>query len=539
MSAKQLLFRAEAREKLLRGVSALADAVRITLGPRSKSVLIAKKWGTPLVCNDGVTIAKELELPDPEEDLGARMIRQAAERTGDTVGDGTSTSTLLAQAIYADGVRNVAAGASAIELRRGLDRGLRAAVASIRNLSRPVTSRREKVQVATLSAHNDEEMGKLVADAVERVGADGVVSLEEAKGTETALEVVEGMSFDRGFLSAYFVSDRARMESVLEDPRILLYEGKIAVMQDLLPMLEELAKSGKPLLVIAEDVEGEALATLVVNRIRGVLASLAVKAPGFGDRRKAMLQDIAILTGGRVISAELGMKLENVRMDDLGSCARVVSDKDTTTIIGGGGSKQAIAARIEELRAEHRDAKSDYDKEKLQERLAKLTGGVAVIRVGAPSEAEMKSRKEAFEDAISATKAAVAEGVVPGGGLSLLRAIEEVRREESACDGDERTGLRILARALEAPTRAIADNSGFDDGVVVEKMRGGKGDFGFDAARGEFCDLVVAGIIDPTKVVRTALENAVSVAGVMLLSEATMTDVPEKEKPVAGLGAVD
>ena len=534
MSSKHLLFRAEAREKLLRGVSALADAVRITLGPRSKSVLIAKKWGTPVVCNDGVTIAKEMELADPEEDLGVKMIRQAAERTGDAVGDGTSTSTVLAQAIYAEGIRNVAAGASAIDLKRGLDRGLAAAVAAIRTMSRPVTSRREKEQIATISAHNDAEMGRLVADAVERVGADGVVTLEEAKGTETVLEVVEGMSIDRGYLSPYFVTDAARMECSLEAPLILLHEGKITVMKDLLPLLEEVAKQGRPLVVLAEDVDGEALATLVVNRVRGILASLAVKSPGFGDRRKAMLEDLAVLTGARVITAELGQKLENVRIEDLGSCQRVVSDKDQTTFIGGGGDPAAIAGRIAQIRREMEDTKSDYDREKLQERLAKLTGGVAVIRVGAASEAELKSRKEAYEDAISATRAAVAEGIVPGCGLSLLRAIDAVHREESGSDGDERTGLRILERALEAPTRTIADNSGFDDGVVVDRMRAGQGDFGFDAARGEFRDLTQAGIIDPTKVVRIGLENAVSVAGVLLLSEATMTDEPEPARPAAG-----
>jgi chaperonin GroEL len=533
MPPKQLLFRSEARAKLLRGATALAEAVRITLGPRSKSVLIAKKWGAPIVCNDGVTIAKELELRDLEEDLGVRTIRQAAERTGDAVGDGTSTATLLAHAIYADGVRNVEAGASAVDIKRGLDRGLRAAVASIQRLSRPVSGKREKEQIATISAHNDPEMGKLVADAVERVGADGVVSLEEAKGTETALEVVDGMSFDRGFLSPYFVTDPARMECVLEKPLVLLHETKIVSMQALVPVLEHVAQSGRPLLIIAEDIETEALATLIVNKVRGTLASAAVKAPGFGDRRKEMLADIAVLTGARVLSPELGQKLENVKVEDLGTASRVVIDKDSTAIIGGSGDKRAIADRVERIRREIRESKSDYDKEKLQERLAKLTGGVAVIRVGAATEAELKSRKEAFEDAVSATKAAVAEGVVPGGGLVLLRAIDAVRMEESSCDGDERTGLKILAHALEAPTRTIADNSGVDDGVVVERMRGGSGNFGFDAARSVYCDLVEAGIIDPTKVVRMALENAVSVAGVLLLSEATMTEPepPKHESP--------
>jgi len=532
MSHKHLLFRTEARAKLLRGATALADAVRITIGPRSKSVLIAKKWGPPIVCNDGVTIARELELKDLDEDLGVRTIRQAAERTGDAVGDGTSTATLLAHAIYAEGVRNVEAGASAVAIKHGLDRGLRAAVAAIQRISRPVTGHQEREQIATISAHNDEQIGKLVADAVERVGADGVVSLEDAKGTETALEVVEGMSFDRGFLSPYFVTDPARMECVLEKPLILIHEAKISAMQTLLPVLEHVAQSGRPLLIIAEDVETEALATLVVNRMRGTLTSVAVKAPGFGERRKELLGDIAILTGGRVVSPELGQKLESVKLEDLGSASRVVVDKDSTAIIGGAGDKRAITERSERLRREIREAPSDYDKEKLQERLAKLTGGVAVIRVGASTEAEAKSRKEAFEDAVSATKAAVAEGVVPGGGLVLLRAIEAVRAEEASCEGDERTGLKILERALEAPTRTIAENSGYDDGVVVERMRTGSGNQGFDAARGVFCDLVEAGIIDPTKVVRLALENAVSVAGVLLLSEATMTEPPEPA-PVA------
>ncbi|HSK03718.1 MAG TPA: chaperonin GroEL [Kofleriaceae bacterium] len=526
MPPKHLLFRSDARARLLRGATALADAVRITLGPRSKSVLIGKKWGPPVVCNDGVTIAKELELADLEEDLGVRMIRQAAERTGDAVGDGTSTSTLLAHAIYAEGVRNVEAGASAVELKRGLDRGLRAAVAAIQRLSRPVASKREKAQIATISAHNDAALGQLVADAVERVGAEGVISLEDAKGTETALEVALGMSFDRGFLSPYFVTDAARMECTLDRPLILIHDGKLSAMQSIVPLLEQVAQSGRPLLIIAEDVEAEALATLIVNRMRGTLASVAVKAPGFGDRRKEILGDIATLTGGRVISAELGHKLEHTKLADLGSASRVVVAKDSTAVIGGAGDKAAIGDRIERLRHEIREVKSDYDREKLQERLAKLSGGVAVIRVGAATEAEARSRKEALEDGVSATKAAVAEGIVPGCGLALLRAIDAVRAEEAACEGDERTGLAILARALEVPTRVIADNSGHDDGVVVERMRGGTGNYGFDAARGVYVDLVEAGIIDPTKVVRMALENAVSVAGVLLLSEATMTEPP-------------
>jgi len=527
MAHKQLLFKSAAREKVMKGATALADAVRVTLGPKSKCVLLEKKWGRPVVCNDGVTIAKEVELKDPEENLGARMIREAAERTGDAVGDGTTTSALLAHAIFSEGVRNVAAGASAVDLKRGLDRGLRLAVKALQGLSRPVASRLEKAQIATISAHNDPAIGELVADAVEKVGQEGVITVEEAKTTETALEVVEGMQFDRGYLSPYFITDPEKMETVLEDPLILLHEKKISNLKDLLPLLEQVAKAGRPLLVLAEDVEGEALATLVVNKIRGVLPSAAVKAPGFGDRRKAILEDIAILTGGQVLAEELGLKIENLTLNDLGKAKKVVIDKDKTTIIEGGGPKKAIDGRCKELRKQIEDTTSDYDREKLQERLAKLAGGVAVIRVGAPSETELKNRKEAFDDAISSTKAAMAEGIVPGGGLALLRTIDSVAKEEANCAGDERTGLLILKRALEAPTRQIAENSAVDAGVVVDRMRTGSGNIGFDAARGEYVDLVAVGIIDPTKVVRTALENAVSVASVLLLTEATLTEVPE------------
>ena len=533
MAHKQLLFRSEARERILRGATALADAVRVTLGPKSKSVLIEKKFGTPIVCNDGVTIAKETVLEDPVENLGAQMIRQAAEKTGDAVGDGTSTATILAQVIFADGVRNVVAGASAVDLKRGLDRGVRAAVASLREMSRPVTSRLEKAQVATISAHNDTAIGDLVADAMEKVGGEGVITVEESKTTETQLEVVEGLQFDRGYLSPYFVTDPEKMEAVLEDARVLLTDKKIGVMKDLLPLLEQAARSGESLVLIAEDVEGEALATLVVNKLRGALKCVAVKAPGFGDRRKAMLEDIAILTGGQVVAEELGIKLDKLQIAELGRVKRVVVDKDNTTLIGGEGDKLAIEGRRQQIRQQIEKTTSDYDKEKLEERLAKLSGGVAVIRVGAPSEAEMKSKKEALDDAISATKAAVAEGIVPGGGLALLRAVASVEREEALCDGDERTGLQILKRALEAPTRQIAENSSADGGVVVNEMRKGIGTQGFDAARKQYVDLVVAGIIDPTKVVRIALENAVSVASVLLLTEATLTEVPEpkEERP--------
>ena len=533
MAHKQLLFRSEAREKILRGATALADAVRVTLGPKSKSVLIEKKFGAPLVCNDGVTIAKEMDLKDPVENLGAQMIRQAAERTGDAVGDGTSTSAILAQSIFADGVRNVAAGASAVDLKRGLDRGARVAVEALRGLSRPVKSRLEKAQIAAISAHNDPAIGELVAEAMEKVGGEGVITVEESKTTETQLEVVEGLQFDRGYLSPYFITDPEKMEVVLEGARVLLTDKKIGVMKDLLPILEQVARTGESILIIAEDVEGEALATLVVNKIRGALKCVAVKAPGFGDRRKAMLEDIAILTGGQVVSEELGIKFESLELKELGRVKRVVVDKDNTTIIGGEGDKKAIDGRKQQIRQQIDKTTSDYDKEKLQERLAKLAGGVAVVRVGAPSEAEMKSKKEALDDAISATKAAVAEGIVPGGGLALLRVVEAVDREESKSEGDERTGLQILKRALESPTRQIAENSAVDGGVVVNEMRKGSGNLGFDAARKEYVDLVEAGIIDPTKVVRVALENAVSVASVLLLTEATLTEVPEpkEERP--------
>ncbi|HEY7750638.1 MAG TPA: chaperonin GroEL [Aestuariivirgaceae bacterium] len=529
MAHKQVLFRSSAREKILRGATQLADAISVTLGPRSKSVLIEKKWGAPIVCNDGVTIAKEFDLKDPEENLGARMLRQAAEKTGDMVGDGTSTSTILAHAIFADGVRNVVAGASAIDIKRGLDRGAKCAIETLKALSRPVATRKEKAQVAAISAHNDLAIGELVANAMDKVGAEGVITVEESKTTETTLEVVEGMQFDRGFLSPYFVTNE-KMEAVLEDALILISDRKISALKDFLPILDLVLKAGRPLLVVAEDVESEALATLIVNHVRGTLKSCAVKAPGFGDRRKAMLQDLAILTGGQLVSEELGLKLENTTVEQLGRAKRLVVDKDNTTIIDGGGPRKQIDDRIEQIRREIEKTTSDYDREKLQERLGKLSGGVAVIRVGAPSEAEMKSKKEALDDAISATKAAVAEGVVPGGGLALLRCIEAVTREEVKCDGDEKTGVQILKKALEAPARQIAENSAVDGGVVVARMLGGKGNEGFDASRKEYVDLIEAGIIDPTKVVRVGLENAVSVASVLLLTEATMTEIPEEKK---------
>ncbi|WP_160287982.1 chaperonin GroEL [Pseudomonas knackmussii] len=531
MAHSKLLFGSQAREKVLRGATQLADAVRVTLGPRSKSVLIRRGWGTPVVCNDGVTIAKQVDLEDPEENLGAQMLCQAAERTGEAVGDGTSTATVLAHAILADGIRNVVAGASAIDIKRGLDRGLQRAVASLKAQSRPVSSRKEKVQIASISAHNDNAIGELVADALEKVGSEGVISVEESKTTETVVEVVEGMRFDRGYVSPYFITDTDKMQAVLEDAYLLLSDQKIGLLKDLIPLLEQVAKSGRPLLFIAEDIEGEALATLIVNQIRGILRAVAVKAPGFGDRRKELLQDIAVLTGAQVISSDLGIRLEQVDLSQLGRVQRVVVDRESTTLIGGAGERPAIEARLQQIRAQLDRSTSEYDQEKLRERLAKLSGGVAVVRVGAPTEAEMKTRKDALDDAIAATKAAIAEGLVPGGGLALLRAVKAIAEEEANCQGDERTGLQILRRALEAPARTIAENSAVDAGVVVARMLAEEGDRGFDASNNQYVDMYEAGIIDPTKVVRVALENAVSVASVLLLTEATLTELPEKEPP--------
>ncbi len=530
MSAKHLLFHAAARDKVLRGASALADAVRVTLGPKSKCVLIGRKWGNPLVCDDGVTIARELELEDPEEDLGARMLRQAAVRTGDAVGDGTTTATLLAHAIFAEGVKNVVAGASAIDLRRGLEKGAAAAVDALEGISRPVRTSAEKEQVAASSAHGDTAIGRMVAEAVGKVGDEGVITVEESKTTATVLDVVEGMRFDRGYVSPYFVTDAERMECVYDDPYVLLHDRKIGSIQDLLPLLEQVHRAGRPLLIVAEDVDGDALATLVVNKLRGTVAVVAVRAPEFGDRRKATLEDIAVLTGGRVISEELGRKLDSATIEDLGRVAQVRADNDHTTLVGGKGEPALLRARAGQIRKEIARTTSDYDREKLEQRLARLTGGVAVIRVGAATEADLKNKKDAFEDAIHTTKAAIAEGIVPGAGLALLRAEGALAALEGTLEGDEKTGVRILRRALEAPTRQIAENSGLDPGVVVDHMRGGQGAYGLDAATGKYVDLLEAGIVDATKVVRTALENAVSVAGVLLLTEATLVEAPEKEE---------
>ncbi|PMZ93099.1 MULTISPECIES: chaperonin GroEL [unclassified Pseudomonas] len=531
MAHSKIVFRAAAREKILSGATQLADAVRVTLGPKSKSVLIQNKWGNPTVCNDGVTIAKRVDLQDPEENLGAQMLRQAAERTGDAVGDGTSTATVLAHAILAEGIRNVVAGASAIDLKRGLDRGLTLVVESLAAQSRPVSTPKEKAQVATLSAHNDAVIGQLVADALEKVGVEGVVSVEESKTTETVVEVMEGMRFDRGYVSPYFVTDAEKMLVELDDAYLLLCDHKIGALKDLLPLLELIAKSGQPLALIADDIEGEALTTLVVNQIRGILRAVAIKAPGFGDRRKEMLQDMAVLTGATVVSNDLGITLEQVELGQLGRAHRVVVQKDSTALIGGAGTREAIEARLQQIRTQMDSTTSDYDREKLQERLARLSGGVAVIRVGAPSEVEMKARKDALDDAISATRAAIAEGIVPGGGLALLKAVPIIAAEEARYEGDARTGLQILRRALEAPARLIAENSAVDAGVVVARMLAEPGNTGFDASANSYVDMYEAGIIDPTKVVRIALENAVSVASILLLTEATMTDIPEKESP--------
>lgn len=528
MTHKKMLFNEAARQKVLQGATMLADAIRITLGPKSKSVLIQKSWGEPVICNDGVTIAKELSLEDAAENLGVQMLRQAAERTSTAVGDGTSTSTIIAHAIFADGVRNVVAGASGIDLKRGLDQGLKITMDALKAQSRQIETRTEKIQVAAISAHNDTVIGEMVADAIEKVGDDGVITVEESRTTETVVDVVEGMQIDRGFLSPYFINDPEHRRVILEDVSILLVNHKISAMSELLPLLEQLVKTSHPLLLVAEDVAGEALATLVINQIRGTLQCAAIKAPGFGDRRRELMGDIATLTQSRLITDDLGVKLSEISLEQLGHAERVVIDSDSTTLVGGAGKRSAIDARIRELRAQIDKSTSDYDREKLEERLARLAGGVAVIRVGAPTEAELNTSKDAFDDAIAATRAAIQEGIVPGGGLALLRCVPALLEAENRLDSDERTGMRILRRALEAPARQIARNSSVDDGVVVAKMLESDGSIGFDAESKSYVDLISAGIIDPTKVVRVALENAVSVASVLLLTEATMTAMVDK-----------
>jgi chaperonin GroEL len=531
MPAKMLVYDEEARTAVLRGVQKLSSAVKATLGPKGRNVVLDKKWGAPTITKDGVTVAKEIELPEKFENMGAQMVRQVASKTSDVAGDGTTTATVLAEAIFREGVKNVTAGANPTALKRGIDKAVEAVVAELRSLSKPTKGKKEIAQVATISANNDRVIGDLIADAMEKVGKDGVITVEEAKGVETTLEVVEGMQFDRGYISPYFVTDPERMEAVLEDPYILIHEKKLSALRDLLPLLEQVSKIGKPLLIIAEEVEGEALATLVVNKLRGTLTTCAVKAPGFGDRRKEMLKDIAVLTGGEVISEELGIKLENIRLDDLGKCKKLVVEKENTTIVEGAGSKKEIEGRIKQIRTQIEETTSDYDREKLQERLAKLAGGVAVIKVGAPTEVAMKEKKARVEDALNATRAAVEEGIVPGGGVALLRAEKALEKVKAV--GDEKIGVNIVRRALEEPLRMIAQNAGWEGAVVLGKVRDSNGNFGFNAETEIYEDLVSAGIIDPTKVVRTALENAASIAGLMVTTECLIAEAPEKEKKPA------
>ena len=528
MAAKEVRFSEEARSKVLRGVNILADAVTVTLGPKGRNVVLEKSWGAPTVTKDGVTVAKEIQLEDKFENMGAQMVKEVASKTSDVAGDGTTTATVLSRAIFGEGLKMVAAGHDPMSIKRGIDKAVEKVVDELKSLSKPTRDRSEIAQVGTISANNDRTIGDILAEAMDKVGKEGVITVEEAKGLETTLELVEGMRFDRGYLSPYFVTDPERMEAVIEDAYILIHEKKISSMKDLLPVLENVAKSGKPLLIIAEDVEGEALATLVVNKIRGTLRCTAVKAPGFGDRRKAMLEDIAILTDGRMIAEELGIKLENVTLKDLGRTKRIIVDKDNTTIVEGAGKKSAIEGRIKQIRAQIDETTSDYDREKLQERLAKLAGGVAVIKVGAATEVEMKEKKARVEDALHATRAAVEEGIVPGGGVALIRAsagLQSLKVPE-----DEQTGVRIIQKALEEPARWIAQNAGAEGSVVLDRIKNNKGAHGFNAATEEFEDLFKAGIVDPTKVVRTALQNAASVAGLMITTEAMIAEKPEKKK---------
>jgi chaperonin GroEL len=532
MAAKELLFNTDARSKLKRGVDQLAEAVKVTLGPKGRNVVIDKKFGSPTVTKDGVTVAKEIELSDPIENMGAQMVKEVATKTSDLAGDGTTTATILAQAIFREGLKNVTAGANPMELKRGIDRAVEAVVEQLRSISVPSAGKKEIAQVGTISANNDKEIGNLIAEAMEKVGKDGVITVEEAKGLETTLETVEGMQFDRGYLSPYFVTDPEKMEAVLEDPYILIHDKKISAMKELLPLLEKTAQSGKPLLIIAEDVEGEALATLVVNKLRGTLKVCAVKAPGFGDRRKEMLRDIAVLTGGQVISEELGFKLENATLSDLGRAKRIVVDKDNSTLVDGRGKPDDIKGRIAEIRGAIEKSTSDYDREKLQERLAKLSGGVAIINVGAATETELKEKKARVEDALHATRAAVEEGIVPGGGVALIRAqaaLDKIKGTE-----DEKIGVEIVRRSLEEPIRMIAQNAGAEGSIVVARVKESKEkNFGYNAATDVYEDLVKAGVIDPTKVTRTALQNAASIAGLLLTTECVVVEKKE-EKAAAG-----
>jgi len=528
MAAKEIRFSEEARNRVLRGVNLLADAVTVTLGPKGRNVILEKSWGAPTVTKDGVSVAKEIQLEDKFENMGAQMVKEVASKTSDVAGDGTTTATVLSRAIFGEGLKLVAAGHDPMSIKRGIDKAVAKVVDELKSMSKPTRDRDEIAQVGTISANNDKTIGSILAEAMDKVGKEGVITVEEAKGLETTLDLVEGMRFDRGYLSPYFVTDPERMECVYEDVYILINEKKISSMKDLLPILENVAKTGKPLLIIAEELEGEALATLVVNKIRGTLKVVAVKAPGFGDRRKAMLEDIAILTNGKMIAEELGIKLENVTLKDLGQAKRVIIDKDNTTVVEGAGKKSGIEGRITQIRAQIEDTTSDYDREKLQERLAKLAGGVAVVKVGAATEVEMKEKKARVEDALHATRAAVEEGIVPGGGVALIRAsaaLGNLRVSE-----DEKVGVRIVQKALEEPLRWIASNAGADGAVVLDKIKNGKGAFGFNAAAEEYEDLVKAGIVDPTKVVRIALQNAASVAGLMITTEAMIADKPEKKK---------
>jgi chaperonin GroEL len=534
--AKQIIYHEQARHALLRGVNQLADAVKVTLGPKGRNVVLDKKFGSPTITKDGVTVAKEIDLPDPVENLGAKMVREVASKTSDIAGDGTTTATVLAQAILREGSKNVAAGANPMGVKRGIDRAVEATVAELKTLARPVSGQ-AIAQVGTVSANNDETIGRIIAEAMEKVGKDGVITVEEAKTIETSLDVVEGMQFDRGYQSPYFVTDPDRMEVVLEDALVLIHEKKISSLKDMLPVLEKVAQSGNPLLVIAEDVEGEALATLVVNKLRGALKVAAVKAPGFGDRRKAMLEDIAILTGGKAITEDLGVKLENVRIEDLGRAKKITIDKDNTTIVEGAGAKSAIEGRVKQIRTQIEDTTSDYDREKLQERLAKLVGGVAVIKVGAATETEMKEKKARVEDAMHATKAAVEEGIVPGGGVALLRAVtvlDSVLKKTE--DADERLGIELVRRAAEEPLRWIAQNAGLEGSIVASKVKEAKDkEFGFNAQTETYENLTKAGVIDPVKVVRTALQNAASISALLLTTEALVSEIPEKEKPAPAM----
>ncbi len=529
MPAKELKFREEARNAMLQGVDVLANAVRVTLGPKGRNVVLGKKFGAPVITKDGVTVAKEIELKNKYENMGAQMVREVAIKTNDKAGDGTTTATVLAQAIFREGVKNVAAGANPMSLQRGIQLATEQVVAELERMSKKVKSKDELTNVATVSANNDRHIGELISEAMDRVGKDGVVTVEESKTLQTELDIVEGMQFDRGYSSPYFVTNTDRMESILDEPYILLYEKKISNMRDLLPVLEQTAGAGRALLLIAEDIEGDALATLVVNRLRGTIKVCAVKAPAFGDRRKAILEDLAILTGGRVITEDLGIKLENVTLEDLGTAKRVIVDKETTTIVEGGGESKAVQGRVGTIRAQIEETTSDYDREKLQERLAKLAGGVAVVKVGAPTETAMKEIKMRVEDALNATKAAAEEGVVVGGGVALLRAAKVLDNHE-VDDPDVRTGIKILRRALQEPVRRIAENAGAEGAVVAGEIEQLKGNKGFNAVTGEFEDLVAAGIVDPTKVVRTALQNAASIAGLLLTTDAAVTDLPEPKK---------